>query len=191
MKVPHVIEPILEKVRIKEPRYVRLIRVYLHRLLPHQHDSYRVALSVFFGVWIGVFPTIGVAIPLTLAVCWIFRTPKIPGIVSSFVANPLTQFGFFYPVGYAVGRFMIHPSAIGFDFLRKLETLSFSNFKTLGMELLRDAGSHVVAFLVGMTIVSTVFALLFAVAAYFGAEYRKKLHRDKRSALLAKTLREN
>lgn len=191
MKVPHAIEPILKKVRIKEPRYVRLIRVYLHRLLPRQHDSYRVALSVFFGVWIGVFPTIGVAIPLTLALCWIFRAPKIPGVVASFVANPLTQFGFFYPTGYAIGRFMIHPSAIGFDFLRKLETLAFSNFKALGMELLRDAGSHVVAFLVGMTMVSTVFALLFAVAAYFGAEYRKKLHRDKRFALLAKTLREN
>lgn len=191
MKVPHVIEPLLQKVKIPEPRYVRLGRVWLHRMLPRHHGSSQVAISVFFGVWIGVFPTIGIAIPLTLALCWIFRTPKIPGVVSSFVANPLTQFGFFYPVGYALGRFMVRPSAIGFDFLRKLETLSFSNFQSLGGQLLREAGSHVLAFLVGMAVVSTVFAVLFAVGAYFGAEYRKKIHRERRNALLAKTLREN
>jgi len=191
MKVPHVIEPLLQKVKIPEPRYVRLGRVWLHRMLPRHHDSARVAVSVFFGVWIGIMPTIGIALPLTIGVCWLFRTPKIPGVVSSFVANPLTQFGFFYPAGYAVGRFMLRPEAIGFNFLQQLETLSFSNFQTLGVRLLHEAGGHVLAFMAGMVLVSTFFAVVFSVAAYFGAEYRKKRHREKRNALLAKTLREN
>jgi len=183
--------PVLQKLRIQEPRHVRLSRIYLHRLLPRHHHSAKVAASVFFGVFIGVFPTIGVAIPLTLAMCWAFRTPKIPGVVSSFVANPFTQFGFFYPLGYAIGRWLTRPAAIRFDFLRHMESLSFGNFKEVGGRLFYEAGGHVLAFIVGMTLVAGVTAVLFAVAAYFGAEYRKKRHREKRDALIAKTLREN
>ncbi len=191
VKVPHVIEPLLQKVRVREPRRVRLWRYYLHRLLPTRHGSMPIAISVFFGVFIGVMPTIGIAIPLTVLCCWLFRTPKIPAVVASFVANPFTQFGFFYPLGYTIGRFLLRPPAIGFDFLAHMETLSMSNFKQVGLHLVNDAGSHLLAFMVGMVPVSVFFALLFAVAAYFGAEYRKKQKQEKRNALIAKTLREN
>ena len=186
-----MVEPMLVRVRKLEPRRVRLFRFWLHRMLPRHHASFAVAASVFFGVFIGIMPTIGIAIPLTVAVCWLFRTPKIPGVVASFVANPLTQFGFFYPLGYAIGRFLTSPAAISFDFLREMETLSFANFREVGRRLLYEAGEHLLAFFVGMTLVSLFFALLFAVAAYMGVEYRKKRHRAKRNALLAKTLREN
>lgn len=190
-KLPQTISPVLKRVRIREPRHVRLTRVYLHRLLPHQHDSANVALSVFFGVFVGIMPTIGVALPLTVGLCWIFRTPKIPGIVSSFVANPFTQFGFFYPSGYAIGRWVVQPEKIHFDFLAKLKTLSFGNFTDVLGQLMREAGSHVGAFMLGITVVSLFFGFVFAVAAYFGAEYRKKKHLEKRNLNLSQTLREN
>ena len=76
-------------------RYVRIWRVNVNRMFPVRQDALKVALSVFAGVFIGIWPTIGIAIILTIAFCALFRLPKIPGTVASFVANPVTQFGFF------------------------------------------------------------------------------------------------
>ena len=84
------------KLRRNESKYKRLSRIYYNRMFPRRQDAMRVAWSVAAGVFIGIWPTIGVAIILTVAFCALFRLPKVPGIVSSFVANPLTQFGFIF-----------------------------------------------------------------------------------------------
>ena len=160
--------------RRQEPKFKRLSRIYYNRMFPRRQDALRVAFSVAAGVFIGIWPTIGVAILLTLAFCAAFRLPKVPGVVASFVANPVTQFGFFYPAGYYIGCSMIHPDKINFDFLSEMEGLSFKNCVTVVRNLLQNAPDHFLAFMIGITIVAAVFALAFFVAAYFIVSYRKK-----------------
>ncbi len=160
--------------RRQEPKFKRLSRIYYNRMFPRRQDALRVAFSVAAGVFIGIWPTIGVAILLTLAFCAAFRLPKVPGVVASFVANPVTQFGFFYPAGYYIGCSMIHPDKINFDFLSEMEGLSFKNCVTVVRNLLQNAPDHFLAFMIGITIVAAIFALAFFVAAYFIVSYRKK-----------------
>lgn len=160
--------------RRQEPKFKRLSRIYYNRMFPRRQDALRVAFSVAAGVFIGIWPTIGVAILLTVAFCAAFRLPKVPGVVSSFVANPLTQFGFFYPSGYYIGCSIIQPDKINFDFLSEMEGLSFKNCVTVVRNLLQNAPDHFLAFMIGITIVAAIFALAFFVAAYFIVSYRKK-----------------
>lgn len=159
-----------------ESRFKRISRVYFNRMFPKRMDAFLVSLSVFAGVFIGIWPTIGVAIILTVAVCALFRLPKVPGVVASFVANPLTQFGFFYPAGYFIGKKILQPAQISFDFLKEIEGVSFRNVTDVVSKLWTEAAGHLLAFLLGITIVAFVFGLAFGIAAYFIVSYRKRRH---------------
>lgn len=159
-----------------ESRFKRISRVYFNRMFPKRMDAFLVSLSVFAGVFIGIWPTIGVAIILTVAVCALFRLPKVPGVVASFVANPLTQFGFFYPAGYFIGKKILQPAQISFDFLKEIEGVSFRNVTDVVSKLWTEAAGHLLAFLLGITIVAFVFGLAFGIAAYFIVSYRKRKH---------------
>lgn len=159
-----------------ESRFKRISRVYFNRMFPKRMDAFLVSLSVFAGVFIGIWPTIGVAIILTVAVCALFRLPKVPGVVASFIANPLTQFGFFYPAGYFIGKKILQPAQISFDFLKEIESVSFRNVTDVVSKLWTEAAGHLLAFLLGITIVAFVFGLAFGIAAYFIVSYRKRRH---------------
>ena len=166
----------VKRKKSEESRATRISRVYFNRMFPKRMDALQVALSAFLGVFIGIMPTIGIAIILTVAACALFRLPKVPGVVSSFVANPLTQFGVFYPSGYYIGTQILSPEEIKFDFLHELEGLSFSNCTEVVSKLWTEASGHVLAFLLGITIVSFIFGLAFGIAAYFIVSYRKRKH---------------
>ena len=166
----------VKRKKSEESRATRISRVYFNRMFPKRMDALQVALSVFLGVFIGIMPTIGIAIILTVAACALFRLPKVPGVVSSFVANPLTQFGVFYPSGEYIGKQILSPEEIKFDFLHELEGLSFSNCTEVVSKLWTEASGHVLAFLLGITIVSFIFGLAFGIAAYFIVSYRKRKH---------------
>lgn len=166
----------VKRKKSEESRATRISRLYFNRMFPKRMDALQVALSVFLGVFIGIMPTIGIAIILTVAACALFRLPKVPGVVSSFVANPLTQFGVFYPSGYYIGKQILSPEEIKFDFLHELEGLSFSNCTEVVSKLWTEASGHVLAFLLGITIVSFIFGLAFGIAAYFIVSYRKRKH---------------
>lgn len=159
-----------------ESRFKRISRVYFNRMFPKRMDAFLVSLSVFAGVFIGIWPTIGVAIILTVAVCALFKLPKVPGVVASFIANPLTQFGFFYPAGYFIGKKILQPAQISFDFLKEIESVSFRNVTDVVSKLWTEAAGHLLAFLLGITIVAFVFGLAFGIAAYFIVSYRKRRH---------------
>lgn len=160
--------------RRQEPKIKRLSRIYYNRMFPKNQDALRVAFSVFAGVFIGIWPTIGVAILLTLAFCAAFRLPKVPGVVSSFVANPFTQFGFFYPAGYYIGCRIIEPDKINFDFLSEMEGLSFKNCVTVIKNLAHNAPDHLLAFLIGITIVAAIGGTIFFILAYVIVSHRRK-----------------
>lgn len=136
---------------------------YHHRMLPRKQQPHEVALAVAIGVWIGVMPTIGVAILLTLPVCHLMKLPKIPAVLGSMVANPLTQFTVFYPSGYFLGKILLPPKT-EFDFLKRFGELSWANFGEIAMQFLGEAKDHFFAFLIGMVIVATFWGVLF----YFG-----------------------
>lgn len=164
------------RTKTNESRFKRISRIYFNRMFPKRMDALLVSLSVFFGVFIGIWPTIGIAIILTVAVCALFRLPKVPGVVASFVANPLTQFGFFYPAGYFIGKKILQPAQISFDFLKEIEGVSFRNVTEVVSKLWNEAAGHLLAFLLGITIVAFVFGLAFGIAAYFIVSYRKRKH---------------
>jgi uncharacterized protein (DUF2062 family) len=149
--------------RFKSPKLSRAMSYYHHRMLPRKQQPHEVALAVALGVWIGVMPTIGVAILLTLPICHFMKLPKIPAVLGSMIANPLTQFTFFYPTGYFLGK-VIMPPKTDFDFLQRFSELSWSNLGEIVLQFLGEAKDHFFAFLLGMVIVSTIFAILF----YFG-----------------------
>ena len=164
-----------------EPKYKRLSRIYYNRMFPRRHDALKVAWSVAAGVFIGIWPTIGVAILLTLAFCALFRLPKVPGVVSSFVANPFTQFGFFYPAGYALGCWIYHPGKISFDFLGEFERISFRNCIVILKNLWVNAADHLIAFMIGITIVAAIGGFIFFEKLY------QEIHTDL-SSLFLRTL---
>lgn len=180
-----------QRKKSDESRATRISRVYFNRLFPKRMDALEVALSVFVGVFIGVWPTIGVAIILTVALCALFKLPKVPGVISSFVANPVTQFGFFYPSGYFLGKKIWHPEAITFDFLEELKGLSFSNAIDVVSRLWNEAAGHVIAFLIGITIVAFIFGSIFGIAAYFIVSYRKRKHIDIKNKYIHELIAED
>jgi len=175
---------------LKEPKYRRALRYYYHRVFPRHQAPLPVAMSVFLGVFIGVLPTLGVAIALTLAATAMFKLPKTPGVVASFIAIPPTLFLFFYPVGYfLVGVPLLRPKAIDFDFLEVIGGLTLANVGEVGGKLWATASDHVLAFLVGMTIMAALtgavcFALTFVVMKQRRAT-QLKLRAERRAARLA------
>ena len=178
-------------MKSKEKRSVRISRVYFNRMFPKRMDAFKVACSVAAGVFIGIWPTIGIAIILTIAVCAALKLPKVPGVVASFVANPLTQFGFFYPAGYIIGSWIVKPSRISFDFLQEIEGVSFRNFLGVMSNLWTNAADHLLAFLLGITIVAAVFAAIFFWVAYVVVSYRKRKHLELKNAYIKNLVSED
>ncbi len=174
-----------------DSRGTRIRRVYFNRMFPIRQDALKVAFSVASGVFIGIWPTIGVAILLTVGFCTLMRWPKIPGVIASFVANPFTQFGFFYPAGYLIGCKILEPEKISFDFLEKIESLSFKNVVSVVSDLWQNASGHLLAFLIGITVVAAVFAFIFFWIAYGIVTYRKKKHIETKNKFVKTLMQED
>lgn len=172
-------------------RFTRIRRVYFNRMFPVRQDALKVGFSVAAGVFIGIWPTIGVAIILTVAFCALFRLPKIPGVVSSFVANPVTQFGFFYPAGYMLGCKIVQPEAIDFDFLEKFEDLSWNNLTVILGDLWTNAAGHLVAFMIGITIMAAIGGFIFFWIGYGVVTYRQKRHIETKSKFIKNLMQED
>ena len=174
-----------------ESKYKRLSRIYYNRMFPRRQDALKVAWSVFIGVFIGVWPTIGFAIILTVALCAVFRLPKVPGVIADFVANPVTQFGFFYPGGYYIGCKIYNPDSISFDFLGEFERMSIRNCAVILENLWVNAADHLIAFLIGITIMAAATAFVFFAIAYFVVSYRKKKWIDGKTGYIHNLISED
>ncbi len=181
-------------------RLKRAIRFYRYKLFPRNQATVPVAISIFLGVWIGVMPTIGIAIALTVLICKIFRLPIVPGVTSSFIANPATQFPIFYPVGYWIGLSIVNPAP--FEFLSIFERIS-KNFAPFDLNSYGDTLSsfaslatentpHFFSFLLGMTILSTVIAgICFFLSVYYMDTLKKNRKERKEAKRLAKKSRKS
>jgi uncharacterized protein (DUF2062 family) len=159
----------------------RTLRYFYHRVFPRRERSLPVALSVAIGVWIGVFPTIGVALLLTLVATQLARVPKGPGLLASFIAIPPTLFFFFYPLGYfGVGLPLVRPASLSFSFLGEVQRLTLMNAGEVTLRLWHDARDHLLAFVLGMAIVATITAALAFVVAYLVMERKRRAHEQRR-----------
>lgn len=139
------------------------------------------AVSVFLGVWIGLMPTLGVALVLTAIAAQIARVPKGPGLLASFIAVPPTLFFFFYPLGYfGVGLPLVQPATLDFDFLAEVERLNLMNAGAIAERLWQDARGHLIAFMVGMIVVATGTGLLAFAGTYTIMERKRRARLERR-----------
>ncbi len=161
----------------------RTLRYLYHRLFPRHERSSSVALSVALGVFIGVLPTLGIALLLTALVAQVLRIPKGPGLAASFIAIPPTLFFFFYPLGYfAVGLPLVRPPTLSFDFLDEFKKLTLMNVTEVSSRLWNDAQDHVIAFLLGMLIVASVSGLIAFALTYTVMEKKQRARIERRRA---------
>ena len=82
--------------------YLRLVRV--------GGDPVHVALGFALGVFLGVFPTFGIGIPIALVLASAFRWNRVSAVLGSLVMNPLTT-PFFWSLSGAVGAAIFRTDA--------------------------------------------------------------------------------
>ena len=148
------------------------LRELYRALFPEGQHPALTALSVFVGVFIGVLPTLGFALPLTALVASLSRLPRGPALVASFVATPPTLFLFFYPLGYFIGRLLLQPPVVRVELLEEMSRITFFTAGDVLGRLWVDARLHVLAFLLGMTLVALVTGTLIALLCYWIMLYR-------------------
>jgi hypothetical protein len=93
--------------------------------------------------------------------------PKGPGLVASFIATPPTLFLLFFPSGYFLGLRLIHPPGAGIALLDELRKVTLFTVSEVVSRLWLQAKPHLVAFGVGIFIVSLVTALLVSALTYW------------------------
>ncbi len=155
------------KPNFRHPHWPRFWTYIGHKLLPRRGNPFAVALSVYLGAVIGVFPTVGVALPLTVLVCSFLRIPWAPGAVSSLIAIPPTLIFFFYPVAYGLGLWILRPPEIAFDFIEKFSSMQFGNISLVMGELWDGARGHLFAFTLGIVVVANLTGVLLGAIVWY------------------------
>ena len=150
------------------------LRQFYYALFPEGHSPLSTAIAVFIGVFIGVLPTLGFALPLTALVAGLCRVPKGPALVASFVATPPTLFFFFYPSGLILGKEMLDLPDSSFDFIAEFRQINPANAGEQLGNLWIEARRQSVAFLVGMPVVAFVTGSIVAVISYWVIIRRKE-----------------
>jgi uncharacterized protein (DUF2062 family) len=136
-------------------------------LFPEGQGALPVTASVFLGVFIGVLPTIGFALPLTVLATSMCRVPKGPGLVASFIATPPTLFLVFFPGAYFLGQHLLHPPDAGIALLDELHHVTLFTVSDVVSRLWLQAKPHLLAFGLGIFIVSLLTALLVSALTYW------------------------
>src|SRR4030066_2416235 len=100
---PRAARPPLERCR-------RIFRYIYLRLVRGGGDPVHIALGFALGVFLGVFPTFGLGIPLALLLASMFRWNRVSAILGSLVMNPLTT-PFFWTLSGTLGAALFGPDA--------------------------------------------------------------------------------
>jgi uncharacterized protein (DUF2062 family) len=150
-------------------RLGRLARLLYVRVVRINASPHRVAAGVAVGVWLGVFPTFGLAGPVAYALAWIFRFNKAGALAGSAIMNPLTS-PFFWALSAMVGAaftgtdwHVIYGRIRGESFAWALSRTSY-------------------LYVVGNLVVATATAALSYAAAYAAVRGRAERRRAKREA---------
>ena len=84
-------------------RLYKFIKLKIHR---HPATPEDLALSIGLGAFIGVMPTFGFAIGLSILAAFFLKLPKIPCFLGTWVANPWTT-PIFYTLSWKIGNFFL------------------------------------------------------------------------------------
>ena len=122
-----------------------------------------IALGFSLGVFLGVFPTFGIGIPLSLLLASVFRWNRVSAVLGSLVMNPVTT-PLFWTLSGTLGAAIFRIDA------SKVMT-SVRNGERLH-SLTMGAGIYLVG--------NTIIALVSAVIAYFLALRVVTVYREKR-----------
>ncbi|MDH3382955.1 MAG: DUF2062 domain-containing protein [Deltaproteobacteria bacterium] len=146
----------------------RIFRYIYLRLIRVGGDPVHIALGFSLGVFLGVFPTFGIGIPLALPLASALRWNRVSAMLGSLVMNPITT-PLFWTLSGTLGAAIFRVNA------NKVMT-SVHNGERL-RSLTMGAGIYLVG--------NTIIALVSAVIAYFLAlrvvtVYRKKRRERKR-----------
>ncbi len=144
--------------------YVRVVRI---NASPH-----RVAAGVAVGVWLGVFPTFGLAGPAAYVLAWIFRFNKAGALAGAAIMNPLTS-----PLFWGASA-MLGAAFAGTDW-RDIYAL------IKGERYVWALSTTTYVYLVGNLIIATAAAALCYGAAYLAVRAREKRLRAKRERVAA------
>ncbi len=144
-------------------RWRRTFRYIYLRLVRMGGNPVRIALGFALGVFLGVFPTFGIGIPLSVLLASLFHWNRVSAVLGSLVMNPLTT-PFFWTLSGTVGAAIFRADAT-----RLLSSVQNG-------ERLRGLTLGAGIYLAGNTIV----ALLTAAIAYFLALRAVLLYRKKR-----------
>jgi uncharacterized protein (DUF2062 family) len=133
------------------------------RLVRVGGDPVHVALGFALGVFLGVFPTFGIGIPLSVLLASVFRWNRVSAMLGSLVMNPLTT-PFFWTLSGTLGAAIFRVNV-------KNVMMSVQNGERL-RSLTFGAGIYLAG--------NTIIALATAVLSYFVALRAVTLYRKKR-----------
>ena len=95
------------------------------------------------------------------------------------------------PGGYYIGCKIYNPDSISFDFLGEFERMSIRNCAVILENLWVNAADHLIAFLIGITIMAAATAFVFFAIAYFVVSYRKKKWIDGKTGYIHNLISED
>jgi uncharacterized protein (DUF2062 family) len=155
-------------------RLRRTFRYIALRLARAGGDPVRIALGFALGVFLGVFPTFGLGIPLALLLASMFRWSRVSSVLGSLVMNPLTT-PFIWTVSGTLGAAIFRVDAG--KVMRSVQDGERLRSLTVGAGIYL-AGNAVVAVL---SAVISYFLALRAVALY--RKTRRERRRRRREAV--------
>ncbi len=150
----------LERLR----RRLRLIYLQILRI---DDPPERIARGAAIGVMMGILPTFGLGIILSIIFAFIFRANKAAAVLGSLIMNPVTS-TFFWTLSALVGSVVFWE-----DSRLILENLKNGSF-------LDGVGWATVVYLVGNAIVTAVFTT----ATYYLVKKEVERHRIKKAKRL-------
>ncbi len=147
--------------RLARLLYVRVVRV---NASPH-----RVASGVAVGVWLGVFPTFGLAGPIAYVLAWVFRFNKAGALAGAAIMNPITA-PLFWAASATLGARFAGTDWRAIYGLVRDEKYVWALSKTTYVYFL------------GNLIIATAAAAVCYAAAYLAVRAREKRRRARRAA---------
>lgn len=133
--------------QVKIKRKLRFVYLKIIRL---SDPPEIIARGAAIGVLMGILPTFGLGVLLSLGVAFVFRANKAAAVLGSLIMNPFTS-PFFWGISAAVGSFIMREDRA--ELLRRLHGAD-------GESILKNAGWLTAVYMTGNIIVSAVFTVI-------------------------------
>jgi uncharacterized protein (DUF2062 family) len=142
----------------------RIFRYIYLRLIRVGGDPVHIALGFALGVFLGIFPTFGLGLPLSFFIASLTRWNRVSAMLGSLVMNPLTA-TFFWSISGTVGAALFRANA-----KHVLESAQNG-------ERIKSLTEGALIYLAGNSVISLIGAVLsYFVALKIIRAYRGKKH---------------